>query len=131
MTESIADLARRLARDAEAVCRHYLSNGHRQGRYWIVGDLANNPGRSLYVRLNGADHGKGAAGHWTDAASAEYGDLLDLIRGACRLGTTREVVDEARRFLSMSRHDPPVQRLRPRTGSPGSGTALVRDGATD
>jgi hypothetical protein len=28
---SAADLARRLARDAEAVCRHYLSNGHRQG----------------------------------------------------------------------------------------------------
>jgi hypothetical protein len=63
MSESIADLARRLAQDAEAVCRHYLSNGRRQGRYWIVGDLANNPGRSLYVRLYGPDHGKGAAGH--------------------------------------------------------------------
>ena len=40
---SAADLARRLARDAEAVCRHYLSNGHRSGRYWIVGDVLNTP----------------------------------------------------------------------------------------
>ena len=30
MPSHAADLARRLARDAEAVCRHYLSNGHRR-----------------------------------------------------------------------------------------------------
>jgi hypothetical protein len=35
MSESIADLARRLAHNAEAVCRHYLSNGRRQGRTLI------------------------------------------------------------------------------------------------
>ena len=65
-----ADLARRLARDAEAVCRHYLSNGRRQGRYWVVGDVENTPGRSLYVRLHGSDSGKGAAGKWTDYVAA-------------------------------------------------------------
>ena len=32
MPSHAADLARRLARNAEAVCRHYLSNGHREGR---------------------------------------------------------------------------------------------------
>lgn len=64
------DLARRLARDAEAVCRHYLSNGRRQGRYWVVGDVDNTPGRSLYVRLHGSDGGKGAAGKWTDYVAA-------------------------------------------------------------
>ena len=104
MSESIADLARRLAHNAEAVCRHYLSNGRRQGRYWIVGDLDNNAGRSLYVRLYGGNNGKGAAGKWTDAATGEHGDLLDLIAGACRLGTVDEVVAEARRFLSLPRH---------------------------
>ena len=66
MPSHAADLARRLARNAEAVCRHYLSNGHREGRYWLVGDVANTRGRSLFVRLNGPDHGKGAAGKWTD-----------------------------------------------------------------
>lgn len=125
MSDRIADLKRRLARDVEAVCRHYLPNGRRCGRYWIVGDLANNPGRSLYVRLHGPDHGKRAAGHWTDAASVEHGDLLDLIRGACRLGTTREVLAEARRFLSMPRHDPPVQRQAPApAGSPEAARRL-------
>ena len=63
---SAADLARRLARDAEAVCRHFLSNGHRQGHYWIAGDVMNTPGRSLYVRLTGPDSGPGAAGKWTE-----------------------------------------------------------------
>ncbi len=51
MSSHAADLAHRLARNAEAVCRHYLSNGHREGRYWLVGDVANTPGRSLFVRL--------------------------------------------------------------------------------
>ena len=53
MSEQASDLARRLARDAEAVCRRYLSNGRRQGRYWMVGDVRNTPGRSLFVRLQG------------------------------------------------------------------------------
>jgi hypothetical protein len=62
----VAELARRLARDAETVCRHYLDNGRRNGRYWVVGDVANTPGRSLFVRLTGPDSGKGAAGKWTE-----------------------------------------------------------------
>jgi hypothetical protein len=66
MISTAADLARRLARDAEAVCRYYLSNGHRSGHYWIVGDVHNTPGRSLYVRLSGPQYGPGAAGKWTD-----------------------------------------------------------------
>ena len=66
MSSHAADLARCLARNAEAVCRRYLSNGHREGRYWLVGDIANTRGRSLFVRLSGPDHGKGAAGKWTD-----------------------------------------------------------------
>ena len=66
MSSHAAELAHRLARNAEAVCRYYLSNGHREGRYWIVGDVANTPGRSLYVRLHGPLSGKGAAGKWTE-----------------------------------------------------------------
>jgi len=75
-----SELASRLAQRAEAVCRRYLSNGRRQGRYWLVGDARNAPGRSMFVRLKGSDSGKGAAGKWTDAATGEHGDLLDVIR---------------------------------------------------
>ena len=66
MSSQAAELARRLAREAEAVCRHYLSNGRRRGRYWLVGDVANTPGRSMFVRLTGPQRGKGAAGKWTE-----------------------------------------------------------------
>ncbi|CAN7562313.1 DUF7146 domain-containing protein [Mesorhizobium caraganae] len=101
MPRDASELSRRLARHAEAVCRHYLSNGRRRGRYWTVGDVRNTPGRSMFVRLNGPESGPGAAGHWTDAASAEYGDLLDVIRESCGLVDFRDVADEARRFLSL------------------------------
>ena len=107
MISAAADLARRLARDAEAVCCHYLSNGRRSGRYWVIGDAWNTPGRSLYVRLTGPDSGPGAAGKWTDAASpSEHGDLLDLIRLNRNLRDLGEAMDEARRFLAMPR--PPI-----------------------
>ena len=98
---SAADLARRLARDAEAVCRHYLSNGHRRGRYWVIRDVMNTPGRSLYVRLTGPDSGPDAAGKWTDAATGEHGDLLDLLRYNRNLRDLGEAMDEARRFLAL------------------------------
>src|SRR3546814_21185075 len=75
-----AVLARHLAANAEDVCRHYLSNGSRAGRYWLVGDVQNSKGRSLYVRLDGPLAGPGAVGKWADAATGEHGDLLDLIR---------------------------------------------------
>jgi hypothetical protein len=67
---SASDLSRRLARHAEAVCRHYLRAGRKQGRYWLVGDIMGSPGRSLYVRLSGPDSGKGAAGKWTEHVAA-------------------------------------------------------------
>jgi hypothetical protein len=102
---SAADLARRLARDAEAVCRHYLSKGRRSGRYWIAGDVQNTPGRSLYVRLSGPDYGPGAAGKWTDAATGEHGDLLDLIARNRDLSRLGEAMDEARIFLALPRQD--------------------------
>jgi hypothetical protein len=97
------DLARRLAAQAEAVCRHYLSNGHREGRYWLVGDVRNTSGRSMFVRLKGGDTGKGAAGKWTDAATGEHGDLLDVIRESCGLVDFK---DEARTFLLMPHPEP-------------------------
>jgi hypothetical protein len=64
MPRDASELAHRLAREAEAVCRHYLSNGKREGRYWLVGDVHNSPGRSMFVRLQ--DSPKGPAGKWTE-----------------------------------------------------------------
>src|SRR5258705_13978281 len=113
MARDASELARRLAREAEAVCRHYLSNGRREGRYWLVGDVHNSPGRSMFVRLQ--DSPKGPAGKWTDAATSEHGDLLDIIRESLGLRDFREVAEEARRFLNLPRAEPQpiLQRVRP------------------
>ncbi|MGE0853839.1 MAG: toprim domain-containing protein [Hyphomicrobiaceae bacterium] len=100
MPNPAADVARRLAQHAEAVCRHYLSKGSRSGRYWQVGDVANTPGQSLYVRLVGP-----SAGKWTDAATGEHGDLLDLIALNQNL-PLKGALDEACRFLALPRPEP-------------------------
>ena len=129
MARDASDLAQRLGRNAEAVCREYLSNGRREGRYWLVGDVQNNPGRSMFVRLKGAESGKGAAGKWTDAATGDHGDLLDVIRESCGLLDFKDVADEARRFLSLPQPEPdPQPRPRPPSapaGSPESARRLV------
>jgi Toprim domain len=103
-----SELALRLAREAEAVCRHYLSHGKRAGRYWVVGDVHNTPGRSLFVRLQ--ESPKGPAGKWTDAATGERGDLLDVIRESQGLRDFRDVAEEARRFLSLPREQQPAEK---------------------
>src|SRR3546814_4673155 len=76
MASAASDIARALARSAEVVCRHYLREGRREGKYWIVGDAYGSPGRSLYVRLKGGDHGKGAAGRSEEHTS----ELQSLMR---------------------------------------------------
>jgi hypothetical protein len=119
------ELAWRLGRQAEAVCRHYLSNGRREGRYWLVGDVHNTLGRSMFVRLKGPDFGKGAAGKWTDAATGEHGDLLDVIRESCGLVRFHDVVDEARRFLVLPRPEPD-HRLRQTLAPSGSSESARR-----
>ena len=107
--ETVAELARRLAHNAEAVCREYLCNGQRSGRYWHAGDVANTPGRSLYVRLAGE-----RAGKWTDAATGEHGDLLDLIALARNLPTLKQTIIEARRFLDLPAEAPRQNATPPR-----------------
>ena len=126
MPRDASELAHRLAREAEAVCRHYLSNGRREGRYWLVGDARNTPGRSMFVRLK--ESTKGPAGKWTDAATGEHGDLLDVIRESCGLIDFHDVADEARRFLSLPRTEPEPpskpSRRPAQTGSPEAARRL-------
>ena len=105
MPRDASELAHRLAREAEAVCRHYLSNGRREGRYWLVGDVRNTPGRSMFVRLQ--DSPKGPAGKWTDAATGEHGDLLDVIRESCGL---RRLPRCRRRGAALSQVCPALSR---------------------
>lgn len=125
LSNRAAELSERLAQHAQAVCRHYLPAGRREGRYWMVGDVAGTPGRSLYVRL--FETGRGAVGNWVDAATGEHGDLVDLIRLNQRHGRLAETIEEAERFLSLP---PPADDQRGRSPGPpvraGSSTAARR-----
>jgi hypothetical protein len=92
----------------------------------MVGDVRNTPGRSMYVRLRGPESGPGAAGKWTDGATAEHGDLLDVIRESCGLIDFRDVADEARRFLSLPRADPKPPPKHPRPAAPAGSPEAAR-----
>jgi hypothetical protein len=124
MRRDASELAHRLAREAEAVCRHYLSNGKREGRYWLVGDVYNTPGRSMFVRLQNSP--KGPAGKWTDAANGEHGDLLDIIQHSIGLRDFREVAEEARRFLKLPRSEPEVVLKAARPATPAGSQESAR-----
>jgi hypothetical protein len=91
MSPQASDLARRLADRAEMVCRHYLSNGRRSGNYWLVGDINNTPGRSLFVRLTGRQSDKGVAGKWTEyVAPGVMLRICDWVLSLGRLAVTAQ-----------------------------------------
>ena len=97
-----AQLAAALSRRAEEVCRLYLPHGRRQGRYWVAGDLDGARGRSLFVRLEGP----GVPGKWSDMATSEHGDLLDLVRRRSGAPSLRAALAEARAFLGLPAAQP-------------------------
>lgn len=94
---SIADLSADLADRAESFCRHYFPEGRRQGNYWQVGDTSGAKGQSLAIRLHA--QGGRKAGSWTDFATGQYGDLIDLLQERLGSVTLQETLREARSFL--------------------------------
>lgn len=116
--ESAAEISRALSARAEAFCRSYLPNGRVAGNYWQVGDAGGTEGSSLAVRLS---DGSGRAGKWTDYATGEHGDLLDIIPHVTSATSFLDVMNEARRFLSR----PEIRRVETsiaRRSQPSSGT---------
>lgn len=67
------EIAKKLANDAEGVCRKLLPEGKKKGQEWILGDLDGSAGDSLKVHLTGEK-----SGVWADFATGESGDLIGL-----------------------------------------------------
>jgi len=88
-----ADIAQRLAEDAESICRLLLPNGKRQGQEWCAGSVQGEAGESLKVRLTGSK-----AGVWRDFAADHGGDLLDLW-AAVRVLSIGDAIREAKAHL--------------------------------
>lgn len=90
------DIARMLAAHTPALVAELLPAGRRDGAEWRAGSLAGEPGRSLGVHLFGSK-----AGVWSDFASGETGDALDLVAGALYHGDKRAALAWARRWLDL------------------------------
>lgn len=125
MYSETEDVIRALAENAEDVCRAYLPAGRREGSYWIVGDLQNNPGRSLFVRLTGPTSGPGARGKWQDAAVGLHGDLLDIIRERTGISHFPDLIGEARAHLGRPQPALSDAPLPKKTKAPGGTPAAA------
>lgn len=102
------EIVEQLAARTEAFCRAWFPNGRRVGNYWLMGDTTGAAGRSLSIRLRPA--GGRAAGKWSDYATDEFGDLIDLIE-VHKNCSKREAFNEARRFLGRPDPEPDRQAM--------------------
>ena len=86
-----AEIATALAERINALVCDLLPGGHREGHEWRAGDVTGSPGHSLGVHLHGQKQGI-----WSDFATGEAGDALDLVRAS--LGVDMLVDHIADRF---------------------------------
>ena len=120
-----SEISKHLAERAEAVCRFFLPNGRRAGRYWQVGNIRGDAGRSLCVNL---DRSFGERqGRWVDYATGEYGDLLDITAAHTGTGDFRAVLILAQRFLGHA--DPSIQPTQNSTTPPEHRSQVAREKA--
>jgi len=69
----ITELSRLLSDRAESVAIHLLPNGKKEHNEWVVGNINGHPGKSCKVRIEGSKKGV-----WSDFATGDKGDLIDL-----------------------------------------------------
>lgn len=87
----IRELSEKLSAQAESVATYLLPNGKRLGREWTVGSVDGESGGSCKVCVGG-----NKPGIWSDFATGEKGDLIDLwriTRGLTMAETIKEVKD--------------------------------------
>lgn len=92
-----SELSEKLWENAERVVKYLLPKGHLESREWVVGSVNGEAGKSLKVNLAGKKV-------WSDFASGETGDLLDLwvlVRN-CQL---HDAMREAKELLGLKDDD--------------------------
>ena len=90
-----------LGAQAHRLAAELLPGGRRDGHEWRCGSLAGEPGTSMAVHLSG-----NKAGVWSDFASGESGDALDLVAQARFRGHKGEALTWARRWLGLDSGNP-------------------------
>lgn len=96
------ELAERMAKEASTIVPYLLPQGKRSSGEWKVGGTGGEAGQSMSVRLSGVK-----AGIWSDFATGETGDILDLwasVRGL----SIAEAIKEAQIYMGV-RESMPVR----------------------
>ncbi|KAF0118907.1 MAG: phage-like protein [Rhodospirillaceae bacterium] len=113
-------LKRALGDKALVVAERLLPQGRLESREWCAGSVAGEPGKSLKVAVKGAK-----AGVWTDFATGQGGDLIDLWR-AVKGQDLPVALDDIRGWLGLERprFDKPAKSYRrppkPKGAAPAS-----------
>jgi hypothetical protein len=97
------ELAEKLADHMDGLVGELLPAAKRHGRCRTVGNVQGDPGDSMNVIRSGAK-----AGRWTDYASGQFGDALDLVNAALFGGRDmREAMKWASTWLGL---DPSIPK---------------------
>ena len=89
------ELSKRMAEDAARVAEYLLPKGKKAGAEWKAGSASGEEGKSLSVRISGDKRGV-----WSDFATGEGGDLLDLW-ALCRSQSVGDAMRDAKAFLGI------------------------------
>ena len=123
----VGEIAALLSQRAEALARHLIPGGHREGAEWVDAHKAQGgEGSSLTVRLRGAK-----AGIWAHYAAGPgvSGDALDLVAYLQCGGDKGRAVNWARAWLGLDQADPATLATARRRA--GEARAAAERGARD
>lgn len=95
MTLSAAEIKAALAERIEQLVEGLLPNAYRDGRCLRVGSVRGEAGQSLAIYLDGSKRGR-----WSDFATGEYGDALDLVNVVLDKADMTEAMDWAEEWLA-------------------------------
>lgn len=97
----VRQIAAMLGARASELAAELLPGGRREGHEWRCGSLAGEAGQSCGVHLTGA-----RAGVWSDFATGECGDALDLVAAVLFRRDKRQAIAWARSWLGLDAQDP-------------------------
>jgi twinkle protein len=125
-------IKQRLAGQALSVCKYLYPNGRQEGNEYRLGGTGGEPGKSMGVHLFGDK-----AGVWSDFATGDGGDLIDLWREAKGM-KLKDALDDIRSWLGVEQPkfhkgnpDKPRKTFKkpekPKVQSDGPGRKLLND----
>ncbi|WP_428484908.1 DUF7146 domain-containing protein [Rhodopila sp.] len=114
-----------LAARAPELVGRLLPDGRREGHEWVHASLNGTSRRSLSVHLTGRK-----AGVWSDFASGDAGDALDLVAAVVCAGKLRDAIAWARAWLGLADGPAPSEQRRPPPPAPDPAEAARAEAAT-